>query len=438
MTSLVPYTYSLPNVASVAPSFPPFPSFSTATSTLRPPLFPTSSNAVPVASLAASPELVIDTSQIYANHHILQLLQLGEERTGSYPSVLGELENSKRPRSTAFSKRNEDSDGPTPGASATESGNIRHKRHRTLAAHESHQRERETQQNNSAGLSGIDLTNTEEDTWPANPHRGAQSGVPVPSPVSSKLTLDKKNEVRHQNTPNVRRSRQRPRLRVRNQVAEPSSGNETGTEEDISPTAGGQSIPYVHSAASFYPTLSDKGKIKVLINYLRALFGNKNKYKKLLDGKNNAQKLLDMFQRASTSHYLKINFTNTSSLLALKYRSRSPVGLPEGTSSSRPKGSQVISREAILWSQLCQPNLLPFYGIYSHDGRIRFVTPWMENGDIGEYLRRNQSSNRVVLAYDTAQSLEFLPENGVIHGDLKGESFARPSAARITLGLMVI
>ncbi|KAG5735996.1 Mitogen-activated protein kinase kinase kinase 13-B [Termitomyces sp. T112] len=58
---------------------------------------------------------------------------------------------------------------------------------------------------------------------------------------------------------------------------------------------------------------------------------------------------------------------------------------------------KVFTREAILWSQLRHPNLLPFYGVYSHDGRVSFVAPWMENGDIGEYLKRNQTSNRVVL-----------------------------------------
>ncbi|KAG6811012.1 hypothetical protein H0H92_009353 [Tricholoma furcatifolium] len=83
---------------------------------------------------------------------------------------------------------------------------------------------------------------------------------------------------------------------------------------------------------------------------------------------------------------------------------------------------QVVSKEAVLWEQLRHPNLLPFYGIYRYKGRISLVAPWMENGTIGDYLKRHTAENRVVLAYDVAQGLKFLHKNGIIHGDLKGKN----------------
>ncbi|KAG6823840.1 hypothetical protein H0H92_008922 [Tricholoma furcatifolium] len=83
---------------------------------------------------------------------------------------------------------------------------------------------------------------------------------------------------------------------------------------------------------------------------------------------------------------------------------------------------QVISKEAILWGQLQHPNVVPFYGIYRHKGRLSLIAPWMENGDIEDYLKRDTTSNRVVLAYDVARGLEFLHQNGIIHGDLKGKN----------------
>ncbi|KAJ7489244.1 hypothetical protein FB451DRAFT_1024961, partial [Mycena latifolia] len=46
-----------------------------------------------------------------------------------------------------------------------------------------------------------------------------------------------------------------------------------------------------------------------------------------------------------------------------------------------------FGREALIWRQLSHPNLLPFFGLYYLDNRLCLVSPWMENGDILEFLR---------------------------------------------------
>ncbi|KAF9443254.1 kinase-like protein [Macrolepiota fuliginosa MF-IS2] len=59
-----------------------------------------------------------------------------------------------------------------------------------------------------------------------------------------------------------------------------------------------------------------------------------------------------------------------------------------------------FTREAIVWKQLNHPNLLPFCGIYQLDdgnGRICLVSPWMENGNIIEYLKENPDTARIPL-----------------------------------------
>ncbi|KAG6830416.1 hypothetical protein H0H87_008199 [Tephrocybe sp. NHM501043] len=81
---------------------------------------------------------------------------------------------------------------------------------------------------------------------------------------------------------------------------------------------------------------------------------------------------------------------------------------------------KVMAREAILWGQLRHPNVLPFYGIYRFRNRISFVTPWMENGDIVQFLKTHQSSDRTVLSFDVAKGLQFLHKQDIIHGNLKG------------------
>ncbi|KAF8071438.1 kinase-like domain-containing protein [Lyophyllum atratum] len=79
-----------------------------------------------------------------------------------------------------------------------------------------------------------------------------------------------------------------------------------------------------------------------------------------------------------------------------------------------------FSKEAILWGQLLHPNVLPIYGLYRFRNRICLVSPWMEHGDITQYLKNHPDADRVKLAVEVAEGLSYLHKNGIIHGDLKG------------------
>ncbi|TEB27456.1 kinase-like protein [Coprinellus micaceus] len=84
---------------------------------------------------------------------------------------------------------------------------------------------------------------------------------------------------------------------------------------------------------------------------------------------------------------------------------------------------KAFCREAILWSQLSHPNLLPFYGIHRLDdtiGRICLIAPWMENGCLPDYLIKRTGANRFALAKDICNGLQHLHNHGIVHGDLKG------------------
>ncbi|KAJ6551307.1 kinase-like domain-containing protein [Mycena capillaripes] len=83
-----------------------------------------------------------------------------------------------------------------------------------------------------------------------------------------------------------------------------------------------------------------------------------------------------------------------------------------------------FGREAVIWRQLCHPNVLPFFGLYrlELETRLCLVSPWMENGTITKFLAKNNPSNteRFSLILDVALGLQYLHENKIVHGDLKG------------------
>lgn len=60
----------------------------------------------------------------------------------------------------------------------------------------------------------------------------------------------------------------------------------------------------------------------------------------------------------------------------------------------------MLSHEALLWGQLSHPNILPFYGIYINEvrrNRFGLVSPWMENGNVVNYLKHNPDVSRLPL-----------------------------------------
>jgi serine/threonine protein kinase len=73
--------------------------------------------------------------------------------------------------------------------------------------------------------------------------------------------------------------------------------------------------------------------------------------------------------------------------------------LPSGVNSLNTLRSsddrfQNLLREFITWRQLSHPNVLPFYGVYFLedilDIRCCLVSPWMENGNVVDFLNRNR------------------------------------------------
>ncbi|KAK6966788.1 kinase domain-containing protein [Favolaschia claudopus] len=78
--------------------------------------------------------------------------------------------------------------------------------------------------------------------------------------------------------------------------------------------------------------------------------------------------------------------------------------------------------EALIWRQLCHPNVLPFFGLYYIEQRLCLISPWMQNGNIMEFVRVNSpdTPRRLSMVLDVASGLEYLHAQATVHGDLKG------------------
>ncbi|KAF7337744.1 Kinase-like protein [Mycena sanguinolenta] len=79
-------------------------------------------------------------------------------------------------------------------------------------------------------------------------------------------------------------------------------------------------------------------------------------------------------------------------------------------------------REALIWTQLHHPNILPCFGIDgdSFPSSLCMVSPWMDHGTVLNYLNEHGRDNADKLLYEIAQGLEYLHSCSIVHGDLRG------------------
>ncbi|KAK1230746.1 hypothetical protein PQX77_006152 [Marasmius sp. AFHP31] len=81
-------------------------------------------------------------------------------------------------------------------------------------------------------------------------------------------------------------------------------------------------------------------------------------------------------------------------------------------------------RQAILWRRMRHPHVLPFVGTYylndSGEDNVCFVSLYMRNGNLGQYLDQTPPElvHSYILMYDIALGLEFLHDQGIVHGNL--------------------
>ncbi|KAG8900786.1 ubiquitin-protein transferase activating protein, partial [Tulasnella sp. 403] len=121
-----------------------------------------------------------------------------------------------------------------------------------------------------------------------------------------------------------------------------------------------------------------------------------------------------------TGHDLQMN------KIALK-RFRQPEGGPSDSQADR------IRREEDIWQKLQHPNILPFLGTADVEGTLYLVSPWVDNGSLPGYLKRNPNCDRPRLIRETASALLYLHQQNIIHGDVKATNILVSSGVHALL-----
>ncbi|KDQ57870.1 hypothetical protein JAAARDRAFT_57694 [Jaapia argillacea MUCL 33604] len=83
-----------------------------------------------------------------------------------------------------------------------------------------------------------------------------------------------------------------------------------------------------------------------------------------------------------------------------------------------------LNQESELWHRLKHRNLLPFLGISyfkQFGGCPGLIFPYCDFGPVMVYLKHHQA-NRLTIARQIALGLQYLHNNGVVHGDLKSNN----------------
>ncbi|KIO22282.1 hypothetical protein M407DRAFT_79388 [Tulasnella calospora MUT 4182] len=78
-----------------------------------------------------------------------------------------------------------------------------------------------------------------------------------------------------------------------------------------------------------------------------------------------------------------------------------------------------FEREATTWQRLRHTHILEFIGTLKRDGHIYIVSPFIDNGTLVEYVKRKPKANKVRLICETADAVNYLHMEGVVHGDIK-------------------
>ncbi|KAF5352379.1 hypothetical protein D9756_006148 [Leucocoprinus leucothites] len=103
----------------------------------------------------------------------------------------------------------------------------------------------------------------------------------------------------------------------------------------------------------------------------------------------------------------------------------------------KSQGLKSFIREIVILGQLRHPSILPFFGVHDlgiNRRKICLVSPWMENGNLNDYLLASPEVDRLLLMRDILSGLKYIHSMMIAHGDLKSANILITHCGRACLG----
>ncbi|KAH8107749.1 kinase-like domain-containing protein, partial [Cristinia sonorae] len=94
-----------------------------------------------------------------------------------------------------------------------------------------------------------------------------------------------------------------------------------------------------------------------------------------------------------------------------------------------------FSGELLKWRQLRHPNVLPFLGVDQQKcaPRLAMISPWIKNGTAREMIEKMERPPIMQWVREVAEGLEYLHDEMVVHGDLRGANILVDDDMRVRL-----
>lgn len=93
------------------------------------------------------------------------------------------------------------------------------------------------------------------------------------------------------------------------------------------------------------------------------------------------------------------------------------------TVANRARVIKQFCREALVWKHLDHPNVLPLLGVNMELFKPSFclVSPWMQNGNLLDYLEKNPTHNRLKALLEVAEGMDYLHryDPPIVHADIR-------------------
>ncbi|CAE6535726.1 unnamed protein product [Rhizoctonia solani] len=83
------------------------------------------------------------------------------------------------------------------------------------------------------------------------------------------------------------------------------------------------------------------------------------------------------------------------------------------------KSLKRMMREIYTWSKLDHENVQKLLGVTMIEGRLGMISRWMAQGNLRDYLERNQGLDRHELCVQISKGVAYIHTRGMVHGDIK-------------------